>query len=89
MGKWWHGVGCVHGFGLWIGAVSGGDVDAGDEGPIFGDIDIDLGGTWMLSYNGFPGGSFPLGPFDFAAPTVPYPVSEYRGRLTSPGGEGT
>jgi hypothetical protein len=46
-------------------------------------------GTWVLSYNGFPGGSFSLGPVEFAAPTVPYPVSEYRGRLTSPGGEGT
>ena len=45
-------------------------------------------GDWTLAYNGLPAGTFPLGPFDFAAPTVPYPVSEYRGRLTSPGGEG-
>lgn len=44
-------------------------------------------GTWTLAYNGLPAGTFPLGPFDFAAPTVPYPVSEYRGVLTPPEGE--
>ena len=27
-------------------------------------------GTWTLAYNGFPAGTFPLGPFDFAAPPV-------------------
>jgi hypothetical protein len=46
-------------------------------------------GDWTLAYNGFPAGTFPLGPFDFAAPTVQYPVDEYRGRLTSPEGEDT
>ena len=70
-------------------AVAGGDVDAGDEGPVLGDVDVDVGGDVELSYNGFPGGVFPLGPFEFAAPTVAYPVGEYRGALTSPGGEGT
>jgi len=44
-------------------------------------------GTWTLAYNGFPAGSSALGPFDFAAPTVPYPVGEYRGVLTPPDSE--
>ena len=44
-------------------------------------------GTWTLAYNGFPAGTFPLGPFDFAAPAVAYPVGEYRGVLTPPDGE--
>jgi len=59
------------------------------KGPYSVTLTSTWAGTWVLSYNGFPGGSFPLGPVEFAAPTVPYPVSEYRGRLTSPGGEGT
>jgi hypothetical protein len=44
-------------------------------------------GTWELAYLGEPAGVFPLGPYDFAAPTVPYPVGEYRGSLTPPVGE--
>ena len=45
-------------------------------------------GTWTLSYNGFLGGVFPLGPYDFAAPAIAYPVDEYRGVLTPPNTDG-
>ena len=76
--------------GCGFGGVAGGDVDAGDEGPVLGDVDVDVGGhVDARRTTGSRAGTFPLGPFEFAAPTVPYPVSEYRGRLTSPGGEGT
>ena len=44
-------------------------------------------GAWSLTYLGVPAGDFTLGPFAFAAPTVPYPVDEYRGVLTPPGVE--
>jgi hypothetical protein len=30
---------------------------------------------------------FPLGPYDFAAPALAYPVGEYRGALTPPVGD--
>ena len=59
------------------------------KGPYSVTLTSTWAGDWTLAYNGLPAGTFPLGPFDFAAPTVPYPVSEYRGRLTSPGGEGS
>ena len=57
------------------------------KGPYSVTLTSTWAGDWTLAYNGFPAGTFPLGPFDFAAPTVPYPVDEYRGRLTSPEGE--
>ena len=59
------------------------------KGPYSVTLTSTWAGDWTLAYNGLPAGTFPLGPFDFAAPTVPYPVSEYRGRLTSPEGEGS
>ena len=39
-------------------------------------------GTWDLTWNGVPMGSFPLGPISLTAPAQPYPVDEYRGELT-------
>lgn len=39
-------------------------------------------GTWDLTWNGTPMGTFPLGPLSLTAPAVPYPVDEYRGELT-------
>ena len=91
MGDRWHGVGWRSRLRVVRSeARSGGDVDAGDEGPILGHVDVDLGGhVDARVQRSCRAGTFPLGPFEFAAPTVPYPVSEYRGRLTSPGGEGT
>jgi len=39
-------------------------------------------GTWELTYNGIPMGSFPLGPLALTASAVPYSVDEYRGALS-------
>ena len=39
-------------------------------------------GTWDLTWNGIPMGTFPLGPIRLTAPAQPYPVDEYRGELT-------
>jgi len=39
-------------------------------------------GTWDLTWNGIPMGSFPLGPISLTAPAQAYPVDEYRGELT-------
>ena len=39
-------------------------------------------GTWELTYNGIPMGSFPLGPLALTASAVPYSVDEYRGVLS-------
>lgn len=39
-------------------------------------------GTWGLTWNGVPMGSFPLGPMSLTAPAQPYLVDEYRGELT-------
>ena len=39
-------------------------------------------GSWDLSWNGIPMGTFPLGPISLTAPAQPYPVDEYRGELT-------
>lgn len=38
-------------------------------------------GTWDLTYEGVPMGTFPLGPLALTAAAVPYPVDEYRGVL--------
>jgi hypothetical protein len=59
------------------------------KGPYTVTLTSTWAGTWTLSYNGFLGGVFPLGPYDFAAPAVAYPVDEYRGVLTPPNTEGT
>lgn len=39
-------------------------------------------GTWDLTWNGTPMGTFPLGPLALTAAAVPYPVDEYRGVLS-------
>ena len=39
-------------------------------------------GSWDLSWNGTPMGTFPLGPISLTAPAQPYSVDEYRGELT-------
>jgi hypothetical protein len=39
-------------------------------------------GSWDLTWNGIPMGTFPLGPATFTSPGQPYPVDEYRGELT-------
>lgn len=39
-------------------------------------------GTWELTWNGVPMGSFPLGPIALTSPSQMYPVDEYRGELT-------
>lgn len=39
-------------------------------------------GTWALTWNGVPMGSFPLGPISLTSPIQAYPVDEYRGELT-------
>lgn len=39
-------------------------------------------GTWDLTWNGIPMGTFPLGPLALTASAVPYPVDEYRGVLS-------
>jgi hypothetical protein len=39
-------------------------------------------GSWDLTWNGIPMGTFPLGPVSLTAPAQPYPVDEYRGELT-------
>jgi hypothetical protein len=57
-------------------------------GPYTVALTLTWAGTWTLSYNGFLGGVFPLGPFDFAAPAIAYPVDEYRGVLTPPNTDG-
>jgi hypothetical protein len=38
-------------------------------------------GTWTLSWNGIPLGTFVLGPFDFDSAPVAYPVDEFVGEL--------
>lgn len=39
-------------------------------------------GSWDLSWNGIPMGTFPLGPVSLTSPPQLYPVDEYRGELT-------
>ena len=39
-------------------------------------------GSWDLTWNGIPMGTFPLGPVSLTAVAQPYPVDEYRGELT-------
>jgi hypothetical protein len=39
-------------------------------------------GSWDLTWNGIPMGTFPLGPASFTSPAQAYPVDEYRGELT-------
>ena len=39
-------------------------------------------GTWDLSWNGIPMGTFTLGPISIASAPQVYPVDEYRGELT-------
>lgn len=39
-------------------------------------------GSWDLTWNGIPMGTFPLGPVSLTAPAQSYPVDEYRGELT-------
>jgi hypothetical protein len=39
-------------------------------------------GSWDLTWNGIPMGTFPLGPAAFTSPVELYPVDEYRGELT-------
>jgi hypothetical protein len=39
-------------------------------------------GSWELTWNGIPMGTFPLGPVSLTSPPQPYPVDEYRGELT-------
>jgi hypothetical protein len=39
-------------------------------------------GSWDLTWNGIPMGTFPLGPAAFMSPVEMYPVDEYRGELT-------
>jgi hypothetical protein len=39
-------------------------------------------GSWDLTWNGIPMGTFPLGPVSLTAPAQTYPVDEYRGELT-------
>jgi hypothetical protein len=39
-------------------------------------------GTWDLTWNGIPMGTYPLGPLALTADLVVYPVDEYRGELT-------
>ena len=39
-------------------------------------------GTWDLTWNGIPMGTFPLGPISLTSPAQQYPVDEYRGELT-------
>jgi hypothetical protein len=58
------------------------------KGPYTVALTSTWAGTWTLSYNGFLGGVFPLGPYDFAAPAIAYPVDEYRGVLTPPNTDG-
>jgi len=38
-------------------------------------------GTWELTYEGVPMGTYPLGPIYLTSDPVPYPVDEYRGVL--------
>jgi hypothetical protein len=54
------------------------------KGPYAVTLTATWAGSWELAYNGAPAGVFPLGPFDFVAPAVSYPVDEYRGVLTPP-----
>ncbi len=39
-------------------------------------------GSWDLSWNGIPMGTFPLGPISLSTPPQTYTVDEYRGELT-------
>jgi hypothetical protein len=39
-------------------------------------------GTWDLTYNGIPIGTYPLGPLTLTASAQTYPVDEYRGVLS-------
>ncbi len=39
-------------------------------------------GSWDLTWNGIPMGTFLLGPVSLTSPPQPYPVDEYRGELT-------
>ena len=56
-------------------------------GPYSVTLTSSWSGSWTLSYNGVALGSYALGPFDFAAEPLAYPVDEYRGVLTPPGSE--
>src|SRR5688572_26105773 len=51
-----------------------------------GDYSVELtavwAGSWVLSWQGIPLGTFPLGPIALTGPAQPYAVDEYRGELT-------
>jgi hypothetical protein len=57
-------------------------------GPYTVGLTTTWAGTWTLTYLGLPAGTFPLGPFEFAAAPVDYPVDEYVGVLTTTPVEG-